>query len=390
MHILSVIPTLARSYGGPTFAVVQLCEAGAGFGASQSLVTVASGESELLPDSGKVTTLRVPRSGLKGWTWSRESGFPARLGEHSRIVRPDIIHSHGIWAPVNHQAAAYARLTRVPLVISTHGMLSPWALRHKAWKKRIAWWLYQRRDLLAAAVLRATATSEAKDLLDLGLRRPVSVIANCINLPEASTLNCNAAAKDVDRARRRVVFLGRIYPVKALPHLVEAWANVRPRGWECVIAGPDEAGHRKEVEAEVRRRGLTSDFQFVGEVAGAAKWKLLGEADLLVLPSFTENFGMVVAEALACGVPVIASKGTPWEELIRHRCGWWVDINPSALSAALREATTMSVMERREMGERGRKFVRGKFSPAIVACEMQRLYDWVVGRGGRPENVIAV
>lgn len=390
MHVLSVTPTLARSYGGPTFAIVQLCEAGAMCGASQSLLTVDSGEPELLPDPAKVRTVRVPGASMRSFRAGWSGAFGARLQEHCREVRPDLIHNHGIWAPLNHQTAKRARLVRVPLVTSTHGMLAPWALRHKALKKRIAWWLYQRRDLMASAVLRATASSEARHLLRLGLGKPVAVVPNGILLPEPQVQEVTPADPEGRRVLRRVVFLGRIYPVKGLPCLVEAWDIARPHGWQCVIAGPDEAGHQREVEAQVRSRGLTPDFCFPGEVTGAAKWELLREADLLVLPSFTENFGMVVAEALACGVPVIASKGTPWEDLVTNRCGWWVDANASALAQVLREATAMGVPQRKEMGRRGREFVRRRFSSETVAREMHRVYEWVAGRGARPETVLPI
>jgi glycosyltransferase involved in cell wall biosynthesis len=123
-------------------------------------------------------------------------------------------------------------------------------------------------------------------------------------------------------------------------------------------------------------------------VEGEAKWNLYRSADLFVLPSHSENFGLVVAEALACGVPVIASRGTPWEDLITHRCGWWVDNRPETLADALREATGLTDEERQAMGARGRDLVKTKYSWSPVAAQMKSVYQWMLGQGPKPECVI--
>ena len=153
-----------------------------------------------------------------------------------------------------------------------------------------------------------------------------------------------------------------------------------------MIAGPDEGGHRWEVEAAVRQAGLESCVEFIGPVEGEAKAALYRRADVFVLPSFSENFGLVVAEALASGVPVIATKGTPWEGLVAHRCGWWVEIGVEPLVAALREATALSGEERRAMGERGRRFAE-QFGWPHIAEQMHAVYRWVLGEEPRPECV---
>ena len=154
---------------------------------------------------------------------------------------------------------------------------------------------------------------------------------------------------------RVALFHGRIHPVKGLLELVDAWRIARPPGWTMIIVGPDEGGHRAVVEERIRRAGLESDFQFVGTVDGEDKTAVYQRADLFILPSFTENFGVVVAEDLASGVPVITTKGTPWEGLEAHRCGWWVDLGVVPLAGAIREVTTIPDAGRAAMGEHGRR-----------------------------------
>jgi glycosyltransferase involved in cell wall biosynthesis len=193
------------------------------------------------------------------------------------------------------------------------------------------------------------------------------------------------------------LFLGRIHPIKGLVNLVQAWAavirnpefGIRNSGkWRVVIAGGDESGHLAEVKAEIRRLKVDSDFEFAGQVEGGAKWDLYRSADLFVLPSHSENFGIVIAEALACGVPVIASRGTPWAELETHRCGWWVDNRPEILAAALRDAMGRTDAERREMGRRGEKLVEINYTWPAAARKMLAVYQWMLGTSPRPECLV--
>jgi len=128
----------------------------------------------------------------------------------------------------------------------------------------------------------------------------------------------------------------------------------------------------------------------VGSVEGEAKANLYRCADLFILPTFTENFGVVVAEALSYGVPVITTKGAPWEGLITHGCGWWIDIGAEPLAAAIREAVAISDEERYAMGKRGRLFVEENFGWSDIAEKMLFVYQWILKEGSKPECVIHV
>jgi glycosyltransferase involved in cell wall biosynthesis len=173
---------------------------------------------------------------------------------------------------------------------------------------------------------------------------------------------------------RTALFLGRIYPVKGLPMLVEAWAKVRPPGWRLQIAGPDEAGHRAKVEAAVAAANLKDVVTFLGPIAGEAKQSVLFSADLFVLPSHSESFGMAVAEALAHGLPVLTTTGAPWPMLRQLDCGWWVDPTVDGLASGLKQATTQPPETLRAMGAKGREWVMTEFGWPSVANEFLRIY----------------
>ena len=310
------------------------------------------------------------------------------LGVDSSIIRtpsdlatshqppPAILHLHEMWLPSVHAAAAWARQKGVPIVWSTHGMTAPWSMRHKWWKKLPAWWLYQKRDLRSAALIHCTAEQEVAWNVKLGFK-------NCIVVP----LGTDCRIEGLTDCRIggltdfRVLFVGRIYPVKGLMNLVRAIAIINQSIKQSVklsirLVGPDQAGHRAELEAECERLGV-KNVQFVGEKHGAELDAEYEACDVLVLPSFTENFGGVVVDALSHGKPVIASKFTPWRELEEKGCGWWVDNAPESLAKTIAAAASLPREKRIEMGEKGRALVEAKYTWQAVAKAMIEGYEKV-------------
>ena len=339
------------------------------------------GQPEKIPAPELVQTIGLPgfQSEMLRLTYAR--GFDRELFRHCKAQAVQIIHNHGLWTQPNHAAARVARRLGVPVIVSTHGMLAPWALRHKAWKKRLAWWAYQKADLEQARVIRVTAEHEALAVRRLGFRQPIAFVPNGIEMP-------GRAEPANGRHPRVLLFVGRICPVKGLLNLVGAWAALRPQGWRCVLAGPDEAGHKREIEAAISAAGLGDWFTFPGAIDGGAKWDLYRSADLFALPSFSENFGQVAAEALASGVPVITTRATPWEELETRRCGWWIETGVEPLVKALRSAMALSDAEREEMGRRGKCLVEARYTWPAIGRQMCEIYQWMVGAGPKPECVL--
>ena len=456
MKILFTIAGLQPEYGGPSHSVPALAAALARQGVEIELLTCESlpGQPQpLLPPPELVKAHLLPpacrstrwlaRSNAFAITLRRVASpcppFPSSL---STLPTSHLLHDHGLWLPTNHAAAFAARSLGVPRIVSPRGMLTAWALQHRGWKKRIAWWLYQHRDLQSAQVLHATSQDEAEAFRAAGLKLPIAILPNGVELPpslprpipslagagdaprpsdgrgwlegtgegcrrpdegrgenksldgrvtegEVSNVTPNSSLVTRHSSLRTLLFLGRIHPVKGLLDLVNAWAEIRNPQWRVVLAGGDEDNHRAELESAIRARGLEQSFSFAGAVAGDARWECYRAADLFVLPSHSENFGIVVAEALACGVPVITTRGTPWAELATKRCGWWVDLGVEPLAAALREAVTLPDDARREMGRRGREWVEAKFAWPAIAAQMRAVYEWMLGQGPKPECVEA-
>jgi glycosyltransferase involved in cell wall biosynthesis len=354
MKVLIACASFSPNYGGPAFSVSRLARAMAEAGHEIGLWA---------PDGSAVSSPVVSvTDGLMSLSGSVRDAVV-------RFRTPDVLHDNGIWLPHNHALAALAKRDRVPRVVSPRGALEPWAMAHKALKKKIAWALYQKRDLLCTDRLHATAESEASNIRRHLPSASVTVIPNGIDAPSLEPAPCRPVASP-----RVALFVGRIYPVKGLPMLVDAWAKVRPQGWVLRIAGPDEGGHRSEVEQRIRERGLCDAVVFLGPLAGEDKARAYAEADLFILPTLSENFGIVVGEALAAGVPVLSTRGAPWPSLIQEGCGWWVEISVEGLATGLRAAVALDSERLRAMGIRGRRFVKSTLGWSAVATWMAELY----------------
>ena len=312
----------------------------------------------------------------------RSFGYSSELLPAIRSGNPDLVHSQSIWMYPSLASLWWSRATRRPHIVSPYGTLEPWARRYHRWKKWPVWCLWERHNLNSAAVLHALSDQEARNLLELGLRARIAVVPVGVDIPSDPQPGCNVGVE------RRALFLSRIHPKKGLLNLIEAWRQVRPRGWRLLIAGSDECNHLSSVQEAVREAGLTPVVTFFGPAYGQEKLDLFNSADLFILPTFSENFGIIVPEALASAVPVITTKGTPWGCLETHGCGWWVDIGVPPLARALSEATQCPKSELRQMGLRGRQFVSREYSWARIATEFTALYRWSLGGGPKPDCVV--
>ena len=170
--------------------------------------------------------------------------------------------------------------------------------------------------------------------------------------------------------------------------LVEAWDLLKPSNWKVIIAGPDEDGHQSQIESFIKKKGLTKEFEFMGPVEGEKKKDLYRSADLFILPTFSENFGIVIAEALALGLPVITTKAAPWEEIEKLKCGWWIENGTKSIQLALKDALSCSPKRLASMGQRGKIYAENTFDSIIVAKQMLNVYSWMLGNNNKPDYII--
>jgi len=355
MKILLATPSLLPDAGGPSYSVKSI-------------------EYNLKENSCLVTTLTRKERGGE---------YIAPLGRMKFIKGFDVVHNFGIWTPFNHSICAAANKAGVPHIYSPMGMLEPWALGQKKIKKQLGWLVYQRSDLESSAAIHVTSTLEAEHVMELGVRVPIAVIPHGMDIPARLPSRENR-----EGITRTVLFLSRIHPKKGLLELVEAWSMLRPSGWKVVIAGPDAEGYGAVVSEVIAHHRLQDCISIVGPVFGENKSKLYYSADLFVLPTHSENFGLVIPEALSYGVPVITTTGAPWHELQDTNSGWWIQPTVPALVQVLEEAISMSSSQLRVMGLNGRQLVEKKYGWQAIIQKHIELYRLLAMGETRPSFIL--
>lgn len=337
---------------------------------------------QVFPAAGPASIAFSPAA--ERWARSPEAaGFP-------------VLHQHGIWQAFSRVTVRWRERLRRPTVVAPHGSLDRAVLSYSQWKKAFAKLAYEGRNLAGASCLHATAAGELRQLRELGFRNPVAVLPN--GVPEAWLSSQGDAARfraahGLPADARILLYISRIHRKKGLLTLVEAFArNRRPLdGWVLVAAGPGyDPAYLAAVEALIAEQGLSPRVRLVGELRGPARRDALAAAELMALPSISENFGLVVAEALGVGVPVITTRGAvAWEALEAERCGWWADPDLASLENALLSAARLSEAELAGMGARGRALILRDYRWAPIARRTLELYSWLAGDAARPDFVAA-
>lgn len=285
-------------------------------------------------------------------------------------IKPDILHLNTIWLPQNHFILNAAKRLNIPIILTPHGMLEPWIMARNPLKKRIAMILYQKKDIKKASIIHATADMEAINIRKLGFMNPMVVIPNGIDLS-------SLPAPKTEYGNKKMVFLSRIHPKKGIELLLEAWSQIQIGDWNLEIAGDGDPEYIKSIKKKIDSIGFTS-VKLVGPKYGEEKWDFIKSADLFVLPTFSENFGIVIAEALAMGVPVITSKGTPWEELEIHQCGWWIDLSLDNIKNALINAMQRNPKDLNKMGNQGIQLISNNYDIKDVAMSLYNEYHTLI------------
>jgi glycosyltransferase involved in cell wall biosynthesis len=393
MRVIHSIPSIGPGSFGLGPVALNLCREQISLGVDSSIWCLDN-ENDLqwASSSSGLSSSSIRNFPITGPGMLRLS-FAMERAACCEVSRETLIHQHGIWTGVSRTTHIMRRAHSVLTIVAPHGSLERWALKRSHWKKRLALLLYERSNLHNASCLHACSEQEIAGFRDFGLTNPIAVIPNGIsNSWLESTGNAMAFRKQfsIPACKRIMLFLSRITPVKGLPLLIEAFNNIRHQmdGWVLVIAGSDEFDHKAEVQGKIRQLHMEDHILFTGLLVDQAKREAFAAADLFVLPTKREAAPVVVLEALGAGIPVLTTKGAPWENLLKYNCGWWTDVDSGAIAEALKDALNCSPEQLKQMGQRGKELVAAEYTWARSAQMTIELYEWLLGRKERPEFVV--
>ena len=389
MRVLHVIPALGLAYAGPANAVLGLAKSLVKAGVNVH-IAAANGE-----DKNRVNIpLGVPRENHGVCTYyfpqpfqtSYAFSWPLTSWLRRNLRKYDLVHINSLFAYPTFVASRIAIRHQCPYVVSPHGMLEPWALQYKAWKKSPYLRFVEGTTLRKAAAIQALTLEEADYFRTLNIGAPTFVLPNGVNSDEFSPILGREAFEDrypLTRGKSIILFLGRIDPKKGLDLLVAAFGKIAHKGLRgrvcLVIAGPDLVGYQNTIEHLIHKEGLYGDVLFTGGLYGDARLAALSAADIFVLPSRSEGFSVAVLEALACGCPVILTEACNFPRVKEVRAGEIISLDVQELTQSLLRLLSDKAL-RALMGAQGRELVQNEFSWQAIGNKMSQIYQDIFNR----------
>jgi glycosyltransferase involved in cell wall biosynthesis len=379
--VANVISRFNSSSGGPPRVVSLIAQAGIDHWRSE-LFTTNYTESQADPllvseFPGRVTLLDKDAQTLYG---GAVRALISSRGMHAQLVngsKPNIVHLHGLWSPF---LAAYARISRavgIPYIVAPHGMLEPWSLTIHSTQKRFALKTYQGSILERASAIHTTSDAEAEHVRRLGFgSMPIFVVPNAFEEPKP---NADRTRTKAAGERHVLLFLSRVHEKKGLDNLLRAWSEIRPPRWELKIVGHGEPAYVEHLKRVCTEQQIP-DVQFHEHVDGEAREAMFESATAFVLPTYSENFGNAVAEAMLRGLPVITTTGTPWSVIAQKNLGWYIEPSREQLIKSLKELFGAELGALRGMGERARQFATENLLISAVRPRLLEMYKSTMAR----------
>jgi glycosyltransferase involved in cell wall biosynthesis len=391
MKVGFLVSSVSRAAGGLFQSVRGLAKAVTCASASARVFGIRDEQSAVDLQDWQPLSVQTFRPQLRAWGYSNQL-LPAILGADL-----DILSTHGLWKYCSVASLRWHRRMARPYIVHPHGMLESWALQNAKWKKRIAALLYENQHLRGAACLRALCQAEAQSIRAYGMRNPICVIPNGVDLPDLSkvpTLQAHAFAE----GRKVLLYLGRLHPKKNVANLIRAWKqilNSHPSTrayWVLAIAGWSQRGYEQKLkhlagDLDTVATPEHASIAFLGSRFGTDKNECYRACDAFIMPSLSEGLPMTVLEAWAHAKPVLMTPECNLPEGFGGEAALQIGTGPEEIAAGLKQVIEMSDDDRRAMGNRGRDLAATTFSWPRIGEQMCSVYEWVLG-GGPPSEVI--
>ncbi len=387
ISVCHVTPEISKAGGGVATYVWDLAERALDYGINASVLGQDSlGDPSLLSANKNISVHILDRLG------PRSMSYLPRLKNTIFKMKPDIIHAHGLRMWPIYGAMCVAKKNKMPFVLSMHGMMTPALLQQRKFKKQIAYQLFDRQTLKHTNLIHATSAMELEHIRNFGCKNPVIVLPIGCDIPQAPKASAINAWRDRFselKNKRVLLYLSLIHHKKGLLRLIDTWAKLSEKysDWHLLIAGPDHQNHLIQIKEAIRKTKTQKSITLAGPLYGAEKNIAYQQAQAFVLHSDWENFGIVIAEALAGGLPVITSDQTPWQIINQKKCGWWIPLKIEALEHTLAQALALSADALNQKGQNAIQLIKEDYAWPGVYEQLQSGYEWLLGNGPKPAAV---
>ena len=370
MKILHYINTLDRSFGGTTTYMQMLALS---LRSRAELVFVADASQNPVEISGAKVIFMQSK-------WYSRSRYQKEWTAILDAEKPDVVHINTIWLPQCAWAQLWAEQKGYKCALTVHGMLEPWIVNRNRWKKKLGMIFFQRRQLQTALWQTVTAMEEREHVLQYYSSESIAD-ASKLNIDvipigidsESIAKKCASLKSD---GEKYILFLSRIHPKKGIEILLEALCRVREKiaGYKVKIAGDGDSDYVEKLKNFCSENNLNSIVEFVGGIYGDDKWRMISNASVLVLPTYSENFGLVVAEAMSASIPVITTNTTPWQILADTDSGWCVPVGVEHVADALADFASLSADELQQKGRNAFSVISREYSLGMMGEKLMSFY----------------
>ena len=301
-----------------------------------------------------------------------------------------LFHFHGAWSP---HILLLNKRNRIPTLVSPHGAFNNIALKKSPLKKFLAKKLYMKKAYLSADCIHALSSKEVHDIQSYGIHNiPIALIPNAIDMTGKVSID-KQTQKDLSllASNRKVILsLSRIHISKGIESLIDAFTMLVSQRDDVVlfVVGTGDIKHQNTLKQKIRFLGLANQVFLLGELLDDKKNAAYSIADIFILPSKNEAFPISILESFRQKTPVITTTETPFKEIKKIGCGWYVKPTVAELFLALKDGTNLSKKELSAKGEKGYSWVQKNYSYEVIGPKMEELYLWLIERDKTPDCII--
>jgi len=392
MKIINLIENLDDTYGGPAKSVPYLCKALNELSVDTEMLSIEYHENEVnsVVESYNLKWRSFKYNFIKKTRYSKS--LKKYLDDEFKNNNDKIIHTHNLWNYITYLAYKQSKRYNIPYIVAIRGSLYKWSLEQSPLQKKIAWKLFQKKVLDNASCIHVTEIKEMDAVRGLGVKTPIAIVPNGINLDEFENMKNKTDSKkslDLNIEKRYILFMSRIHPKKGLEYLVNAWVRVASQytEWDLLIVGPQyDKKYMDKIVSIIDSHNLKDRVAFTGMLTGEYRINAFSACDLFVLPSHTENFGIAIAEAMAAKLPVITTKGTPWKGIEEYNAGWWVELTQENINKSLHDAMSLNELELKQKGLNGFGLIHN-YEWKYQAQKMKMVYEYILYNTKKPDFV---